>query len=132
MFYMKESLTIFLLGVTCGIFLLSVVGMLLGRSPSQLEEKMEKMRKEAISVGVGRYEVDTNGVVNINMKIKVTDIVYDTDIDDDSSDFVLNSELPSEMIVEVDGIIDIESEIADAISDTTGWCVNGSTTRFCK
>ena len=59
------------------------------------------------------------------MKIKVTDIVYDTDIDDDSSDFVLNSELPSEMIVEVDGIIEIESEIADAISDTTGWCVNG-------
>ena len=59
------------------------------------------------------------------MKIKITDIVYDTDIDDDSSDFVLNSELPSEMIVEVDGIIDIESEIADAISDTTGWCVNG-------
>ena len=43
------------------------------------------------------------------MKIKVTDIVYDTDIDDDSSDFVLNSELPSEMIVEVDGIIDIGS-----------------------
>ena len=59
------------------------------------------------------------------MKIKVTDIVYDTDIDDDSSDFVLNSDLPNEMIVEVDGIIDIESEIADAISDTTGWCVHG-------
>jgi hypothetical protein len=59
------------------------------------------------------------------MKIKVTDIVYDTDIDDDSSDFVLNSDLPSEMIVEVDGIIDIESEIADVISDTTGWCVSG-------
>ena len=59
------------------------------------------------------------------IKIKVTNIVYDTDIDDDSSDFVLNSELPSEMIVEVDGIIDIESEIADAISDTTGWCVSG-------
>ena len=59
------------------------------------------------------------------IKIKVTDIVYDTDIDDDSTTFVLNSELPSEMIVEVDGIIDIESEIADAISDTTGWCVSG-------
>ena len=59
------------------------------------------------------------------MKIKVTNIVYDTDIDDDSSDFVLNSELPSEMIVEVDGVIDIESEIADAISDNTGWCVEG-------
>jgi hypothetical protein len=57
------------------------------------------------------------------MKIKVTDIVYDTDIDDDSSQFVLNSDLPSEMIVEVDGIIDIDQEIADAISDLTGWCV---------
>lgn len=59
------------------------------------------------------------------MKIKVTNIVYDTDIDDDSTTFVLNSELPSEMIVEVDGVIDIESEIADAISDNTGWCVEG-------
>jgi len=59
------------------------------------------------------------------MKIKVTGIVYDTDIDDDSSQFVLNSDLPSEMIVEVDGIIDVESEIADAISDRTGWCVEG-------
>jgi hypothetical protein len=59
------------------------------------------------------------------MKIKVTNIVYDTDIDDDSSQFVLNSDLPSEMIVEVDGIIDVESEIADAISDRTGWCVQG-------
>ena len=49
------------------------------------------------------------------MKIKVTDIVYDTDIDDDSTTFVLNSELPSEMIVEVDGITDIESDIADAM-----------------
>ncbi len=59
------------------------------------------------------------------MKVKVTGIVYDTDIDDDSSQFVLNSDLPSEMIVEVDGIIDVESEIADAISDKTGWCVQG-------
>ena len=59
------------------------------------------------------------------MKVKVTGIVYDIDIDDDSSQFVLNSDLPSEMIVEVDGIIDVESEIADAISDRTGWCVQG-------
>ncbi len=59
------------------------------------------------------------------MKVKVTNIVYDTDIDDDSSQFVLNSDLPSEMIVEVDGIIDVESEIADAISDRTGWCIQG-------
>ena len=60
------------------------------------------------------------------MKIKVTDIVYDTrDICDGHKWDQNELELPSEMIVEVDGIIDIESEIADAISDTTGWCVNG-------
>ncbi len=63
--------------------------------------------------------------IESSMKVKVTNIVYDTDIDDDSSQFVLNSDLPSEMIVEVDGIIDVESEIADAISDLTGWCVQG-------
>jgi hypothetical protein len=63
--------------------------------------------------------------IESSMKVKVTGIVYDTDIDDDSSQFVLNSDLPSEMIVEVDGIIDVESEIADAISDKTGWCVQG-------
>lgn len=54
------------------------------------------------------------------MKVKVTDIVYDTD-------GIVSTEmnLPGEMIVEVDGIIDIESEVADAISDKTGWCVEG-------
>ena len=56
------------------------------------------------------------------MKIKVTNIVYDT-TDDEIA--VEDLDLPSEMIVEVDGIIDIESEIADVISDTTGWCVSG-------
>jgi len=62
------------------------------------------------------------------MKIKVTDIVYDTDdnwAQDGLCISVEDLQLPNEMIVEVDGIIDIESEIADAISDTTGWCVNG-------
>ena len=63
--------------------------------------------------------------IESSMKVKVTGIVYDIDIDDDSSQFVLNLDLPSEMIVEVDGIIDVESEIADAISDRTGWCVQG-------
>lgn len=63
--------------------------------------------------------------IESSMKVKVTNIVYDIDIDDDSSQFVLNSDLPSEMIVDVDGIIDVESEIADAISDRTGWCVQG-------
>ena len=51
------------------------------------------------------------------MKIKVTNIVYDTDGE--------SVDLPSEMIVNVDGIIDIESEIADSISDSTCWCVAG-------
>ena len=60
------------------------------------------------------------------MKIKVTDIVdYTRDICDGHKWDQNELELPSEMIVEVDGIIDIESEIADAISDTTGWCVDG-------
>ena len=62
------------------------------------------------------------------MKIKVTDIVYDTDdnwAQDGLGISVEDLQLPNEMIVEVDGIIDIESEIADAISDTTGWCVHG-------
>ena len=59
------------------------------------------------------------------MKVKATKIIYDTDIADDSPQFTLNSELPTELIVEIDGIIDIESEIADAISNITGWCVEG-------
>jgi len=51
-----------------------------------------------------------------NMKIKVTNIVYDTDGES-------ISDLPNEMIVNVEGVIDVESEIADAVSDSTGWCV---------
>jgi len=58
------------------------------------------------------------------MKVKVTDIVYDTESDDVVYD-ATELGLPSEMIVEVDGIIDVESEIADSISDKTGWCVEG-------
>jgi len=54
----------------------------------------------------------------MKIKVKVTDIVYDTDGESDL-------DLPNGMIVEVDGIIDIESEVADAISDNTGWCVSG-------
>lgn len=52
------------------------------------------------------------------MKIKVTNIVYDTDGES-------VPDLPTEMILNVGGDIDIESEIADAISDNTGWCVEG-------
>jgi hypothetical protein len=54
------------------------------------------------------------------MKVKVTDIVYDTD-------GIVSTEmnLPSEMILIVDSNLDVESEIANAISDKTGWCVEG-------
>lgn len=54
------------------------------------------------------------------MKVKVTDIVYDTD-------GIVSTEmnLPTEMILIVDSRLDVESEIANAISDKTGWCVEG-------
>jgi len=54
------------------------------------------------------------------MKVRVTDIVYDTD-------GIVSTEmnLPSEMILIVDSRLDVESEIANAISDKTGWCVEG-------
>jgi len=64
--------------------------------------------------------------IESSMKVKVTGIVYDTrDICDGHQWDQNELDLPSEMIVEVDGIIDVESEIADAISDRTGWCVEG-------
>jgi hypothetical protein len=59
------------------------------------------------------------------MKIKVTDIVYPTD----GQRWGLNDEwqLPSEMTLFIEGDVDIEDEIteeiADAISDKTGWLV---------
>lgn len=54
------------------------------------------------------------------MKVRVTDIVYDTD-------GIVSTEmnLPTEMILIVDSRLDVESEIANAISDKTGWCVEG-------
>ena len=54
------------------------------------------------------------------MKVKVTDIVYDTG-------GIVSTEmnLPGEMILIVDSRLDVESEIANAISDKTGWCVEG-------
>jgi hypothetical protein len=58
------------------------------------------------------------------MKIKVTNIVYDTDgesVTDLPNEMIIEI---SEMVVEVDGI-DIESVIADTISDKTGWCIQG-------
>jgi hypothetical protein len=54
------------------------------------------------------------------MKIKITDIVYDTD-------GIVSTEmnLPSEMTLIINDSVDIETDIADAISDKTGWCVQG-------
>jgi len=46
------------------------------------------------------------------MKIKVTDIVYDTDGESDL-------DLPTEMTLVVNDSVDIETDIADAISDKT-------------
>jgi hypothetical protein len=51
----------FLIGLSCGIALLGFLLIFTNNSPRQLEEKM---RKEAISHGAARYEVDTNGVVS--------------------------------------------------------------------
>lgn len=54
------------------------------------------------------------------MKVKVSDIDYDTE-----SDGVVHTDLdlPKEMILELDDDCEIEDAIADAISDQTGWCV---------
>ena len=54
------------------------------------------------------------------MKIKVTDIVYDTG-------GIVSTEmnLPTEMTLIINDSVDIETDIADAISDKTGWCVEG-------
>lgn len=56
------------------------------------------------------------------MTIKVTDIVYDTE-----SDGVIHTDLdlPNEMTLVIEGDVDIEDEIANVISDNTGWCVQG-------
>lgn len=60
------------------------------------------------------------------MKIKVTDIVYDTrDICDGHIWDQNELELPNEMTLIIEGDVDIEDEIASVISDTTGWCVSG-------
>jgi hypothetical protein len=48
------------------------------------------------------------------MRIKVTNIVYDTDGE--------SVDLPREMILDVDNVEDTD-EIVDMISDRTDWCV---------
>ncbi len=52
------------------------------------------------------------------MKVKTFNIVYDTDGDAD-----LAESLPQEMIFEFEDVDDVENNLADAISDETGWCV---------
>jgi hypothetical protein len=50
------------------------------------------------------------------MKIKVWNIVYDTDGKKVSG-------LPKKMILDIPEDADLDSDIADIISDKTGWCV---------
>jgi len=62
--------------------------------------------------------------IESSMKAIVTDIVYDTESDGVIYD-VTELGLPTEMEIELVGDNDIETEIADVISDLTGWCVEG-------
>lgn len=62
--------------------------------------------------------------IESSMKAIVTDIVYDTESDGVIYD-VTELKLPTEMEIELVGDNDIETEIADVISDLTGWCVQG-------
>lgn len=62
--------------------------------------------------------------IESSMKVKVTGIVYDTESDGVIYD-ATELKLPTEMEIELVGDNDVESEIADAISDLTGWCVQG-------
>ena len=62
--------------------------------------------------------------IESSMKAIVTDIVYDTESDGVIYD-VTELKLPTEIEIELVGDNDIETEIADVISDLTGWCVQG-------
>lgn len=62
--------------------------------------------------------------IESSMKAIVTDIVYDTESDGVIYD-ATELGLPTEMEIELVGDNDVESEIADVISDLTGWCVQG-------
>jgi hypothetical protein len=50
--------------------------------------------------------------------IKTTKIIYDTD-----GDLELEKSLPQEMFFTFEDADDAEANLADAISDATGWCV---------
>ncbi len=60
-------------------------------------------------------------MIDFNMTIKVTNIVYDTT---DNEEEYLDMDLPTELVFDIDGDSDdIEYEIVDAIGDITGWTV---------
>lgn len=52
----------FLAGLICGLIIMGIIFLISLYVASKLIE--EKMRKEAISAGIARYEVDTNGIVS--------------------------------------------------------------------
>ena len=56
-------------------------------------------------------------------KVAVTNVVYDTESDGVVHD-VNELKLPTEFNLELEGDNDIDTEIADVISDVTGWCVS--------
>ena len=68
-----------------------------------------------------------------NMKAKITNIIYDLDsdgidlaYDEDQKEIKeIEKKLPKEMTLELPDDCDVEDEIADIISDKTGWCVQG-------
>jgi len=60
-------------------------------------------------------------VIDFNMTIKVTHIVYDTT---DNEEQYLDMDLPTELVFDIDGDSDdIEYDIVDAIGNITGWTV---------
>ena len=60
-------------------------------------------------------------MIDFDMTIKVTHIVYDTTGNEEQ---YLNMDLPTELVFDIDGDSDdIEYDIVDAIGNITGWTV---------
>jgi hypothetical protein len=55
------------------------------------------------------------------MKVRVFNIRYDGGTVDE----ICTAKLPKRMTVEVDDDFDVKEEIADVVSDLTGWAVHG-------
>jgi hypothetical protein len=77
------------------------------------------------------------------MKIMVTDIIYDLSIDDDIFDIQDNGDDEEDISAESLGLSDTltftvpddhydDEDVADMISDETGWCVHGFTWKEVK